>query len=129
MTTRGDMIINLTDALQVEREKNAQLHRLLNQVILMLEGALSDEREHELLNEINKALADSGGHGGTAMTLDYQELTTYYMNRTVALEAQIAQLRAALERLINVPAKDTKAVDEAWDLARQVLADSRGMET
>ena len=37
-------------------------------------------------------------------------------------EAQNAQLRAALERLINVPAKDTKAVDEAWDLARQALA-------
>ena len=60
MTTRCEMIINLTDALQAEREKNAQLNRLLNQVILMLEGALSDEREHELLNEINKALASGG---------------------------------------------------------------------
>jgi len=51
----------LMSKVQELQEENAQLTRLLNQVILMLEGALSEEREHELLNEINKALADSGG--------------------------------------------------------------------
>ena len=62
------------------------------------------------------------------MTLDYQELTIYYMNRMLALEAQNKQLRAALDGIINVPAKDTKAVVKAWDLARKALADSGGME-